>query len=362
MVIGNYDEIRSVSNQVKKGKISRVKEHKMLGTWFDETGKYMINIRKRKEKLPFMISTIKRQANPKNIGIYAVKARLILAEIIIVGSMLYNAEAFPEYTMEEIKKLESIQLKILTGILELPKTTPYCALLMEVGWWTMEARLAYKKLMLYHNITRSDDKRTVKRIVEEQEQEARETTWYSSIKRLLLEYGITLQAKETEKSTWKKMVKQKITEKTESELRDKCEKSSKARFVRDDIYEKKDYLRSKVPLQTAKKILRARMNTTSLPGNYNGNGDGRCPLCEENEGRTEHYFTCRVVKQLAEIWNVEDTDLQSSDVAKLKDIASFIEKIETMLEPETRSKWIRAAPQEAYAADKGEGVKSTDEN
>ena len=29
---------------------------------------------------------------------------------------------------------------------------------MEVGWWTMKARLRYAKLMLYHNIIRSNDR------------------------------------------------------------------------------------------------------------------------------------------------------------------------------------------------------------
>jgi hypothetical protein len=337
MVIGNHDEeVRTVSNQVKKGRINRVKEHKMLGTWWDETGKYMINNRKREERLQFMISTVKSQANPRNVGIYTVEARLNLADIVVIPSILYNAEAFPDYSNEEMKKLESIQLKILTGILEIPKTTPYCALLYEVGWWTMKARLAYKKLMLYHNIVRSDEKRTVKRMVKEQEKEPRQTTWNSSIQRLLLEYGIEQEARETEKSTWKKYVKEKITQKTASELREKCENSSKARFVRDDVYEKKEYLRSKVPLQTAKKILRTRMNMASLPGNYKGNSDGKCPLCEESEGRTEHYFTCKVVKQLATIWNVKTTDIKSSDVAKLKDVSSFIEKVEIMVEPGSR--------------------------
>ena len=191
--------------------------------------------------------------------------------------------------------------------------------------------------MLYHNIVRSDDKRTVKRIVEIQEQEARKTTWYSSIKRLLLEYNITLEARETEKSTWKKNVKQKISETTETELRDKCKESTKARFVCEDRYETKDYLMGKVPLQTAKKILRTRMNMASLPGNYKGKGDGRCPLCNNDEGRTEHYFTCKVVKQLADVWKVGETDLLSSDVDKLKDISNFIEKVEIMLDPEIKT-------------------------
>ena len=42
----NKNEICTVSGKVKKGFIERVNEHKMLGTWIDETGNYGINSRK----------------------------------------------------------------------------------------------------------------------------------------------------------------------------------------------------------------------------------------------------------------------------------------------------------------------------
>ena len=125
MVIGrNKKEMEMITSKVKNGRIERVKEHKMLGTWFDETGDYGINIRKRKEKLPFMLATIKHQGSPTKVGVYAVEARLKLAQTVIIPSLLYNAEAFQQYKEKEIEELESIQLKILTSIFEVPSTTP----------------------------------------------------------------------------------------------------------------------------------------------------------------------------------------------------------------------------------------------
>ena len=153
MVIGSMrSEIQSVTSRVKSGGIERVKEHIALGTWYDESGEYGINTRKKKEKLPFMIHTTRREANPQNVGVYAIDARLKLAETVVIPSVLYNAEAFPTYKDSEIKDLEQLQLSILVGILEVPSSTPYYPLLLETGWWTMRARLSYRKLMLYHNI------------------------------------------------------------------------------------------------------------------------------------------------------------------------------------------------------------------
>ena len=336
MVIGKFDEeVRTISKKVKKGIINRVKEHKMLGTWFDETGDYEINISKRKEKIPFMVGTVKKQANPKTVGVYTVAARLNLAEIVIIKSIIYNIEAFSVITTKEIKELESVQLKILTSTLQLPQSTPYYALLMEVGWWTMEGRIAYAKLMLYHNIMRSNKRRVLKKLLKEQEAEERETTWLAGIKRHIERLDITLNAEDTLKSTWKREVKKKINEEMEREIRQKCYNSKKARFVKDDRYERKEYLTDgKANLTTAKAILRVRLNMCSLPGNYKNRGDGLCTLCEEEEGSTEHYlYDCSQVQLLRKVWGVKTDATRSQEKTEMEDLANFMKKIELMIEP-----------------------------
>ena len=339
MVVGKFnEEIRTLSKTVKKGTISRVEEHKMLGTWIDETGDYGINTMKKKEKLPFMISTVKKQASPKSIGIYSVEGRLKLAEAVIIKSILYNAEGFPSHTDAEIKELESVQLNILTSLLELPRSTPYCALLMEVGWWTMKARITYTKLMLYHNIKRSNDRRVIKQLVKAQEDEIRETTWLAGVKREIEKLGIALDVNNTLKSTWKREVKKRVNDEMEKELRNKCSMSKKARWVKDDVYERKQYLDGRVDLQTAKRILRTRMNMSKLPCNYKENGEGMCSLCEEGEGSTEHYFSCKRVSRLLQVWQVKMEDLKSQEITEMRNMANFFEKVEILLQPNMK-KW-----------------------
>ena len=337
LVIGNFkEEIRTVTKKVKKGLINRVTEHKMLGSWFNETGLYGVNITKRKDILQFMIGTVKRQASPRNVGVYCVEARLKLAELVIIKSMLYNTEAFSVLTNSEINELESVQMNILTSILELPQTTPYYALLMEVGFWTMRARISYRKLMLYHNIMRSDERRVIKKILEAQENEVRETTWLANTKKELERYKITLNVTETLKSTWKREVKRRINEEMDIEIREKCNNSKKARFVKDDLYERKEYLNGKVKLSTAKAILRAGLNMCRLPGNYKNKGGGTCTLCEDGEGSNEHYFKCPCVQLLVKAWNVKEEDMKIQDVSKLNDVAQFMKNVEVMLEPGAR--------------------------
>ncbi len=333
MVIGGIDEEPyTVTDKVKNGRIERVAEHKALGTWFDESGEYGINIKKKKEKLQYMITITKNEAHPNNIGVFTIDARLNLGEVVVITSIVYNAEAFHEYKDHEVKELEQVQHTILTGILELPSSTPYYPLLMETGWWTVRGRLVYKKLMLYHNIVTSDEKRVVKKMIKVQKETNRSTTWYGSIRTIIGEFGIEMEAETTMKSRWKKHVKQKINEVMEAEIRGKCYTMSKARTVKEDRYTRKEYL-STTGFHNSKKILKSRMHMSKLPGNYKGNGEGICPLCHEGKGNLEHYFQCRSVRLLVDEWKVTVSDLRSLEIEKMKAVANFIEKVEMMLEP-----------------------------
>ncbi len=321
-----------IQTEVKKGKINRVVEHKMLGTWIDETGSYGINIQKKKAKLQFMLSETRNQAHPQNVGTYAIDARLKLAEAVIIQGLLHNVEAFPSYSYKEVEELEKIQHQILIGLLELPISTPYYALLIETGFWSMKARLAYRKLMLYHNIVRSDNRRVIKNLINVQKSETRPTTWYGGIKSILHEYKIKLDPEVSLKSKWKKHVKLMITRKTEEEIRSKITGKTKSRTIQNDEYEMKKYLRE-VNMISSKRILKVRLHMSKLPGNFKGEGDGTCLLCQAGIGKIEHYFDCPQVSQLAQEWDIEKEDLKSLDMIRLNKLASFIEKVECMLEP-----------------------------
>ena len=72
----NHEEIRTITEKVKKGFIPRVEEHKLLGTWIDESSKYGINIKKRRSNLQYMIGSINSRASPSKVGIFAVEASI----------------------------------------------------------------------------------------------------------------------------------------------------------------------------------------------------------------------------------------------------------------------------------------------
>ena len=170
-----------ITATVKKGEFEEVEEYKYLGVWLDKTGQYRINILKKKEKIPYMISSTKRIASTYKMGKLSTQARLKMMNIILTPSIIYNAEAYATFSNKELELLEGAQAQIIRQLLELPISTPYLPLLLETGTWTMEGRIHYKKLMLFHNITNSSDERILKNIISEQMKDPRPGTWYHTI-------------------------------------------------------------------------------------------------------------------------------------------------------------------------------------
>ena len=175
----------NVTKAVKNGLFGEVDEYKHLGVWLDTSGSYMINIKKNVAKMTYMKNNIKALANGGNMGNLATSARLKMFETTVIPAILYGVEAFPYFTKAEEKQMEIMQGRLLKDIMDLPHSTPYEAILLEFGMPTMKSRVEYRKLMLYHNIVNSDERRIVKKVIEEQRKMDREGTWFDGIKKIL---------------------------------------------------------------------------------------------------------------------------------------------------------------------------------
>ncbi len=318
----------AITAKVKKGRFKEVIEHKLLGTWLDKTGRFKINIIKRKQKLRYMISSTKRTANTRTMGKLAMNARLLVMEIVLIPSFLYNIEAFATFTNEELTLLENIQAKMLRDLLEVPISTPYLPLLLETGMWTMEGRVDYKKLMLYHHIINSPDERLLKNLIVTQTKMNREGTWYHTITLILQKYRLAnVDIENIKKSTWKKLVKTEIKKTMERVIREGCSKMKKGRTVANDKFEKKEYL-TNTTVEESKRITKMRLHMNQFPCNY-GNG-GRCWLCKTDMDvvNTEHYFACPETRLIKLYWNTKCHDMESNDSAVLIRASKFLGLVE----------------------------------
>ena len=105
----------------------------------------------------------------------------------------------------------------------------------------------------------------------------------------------------------------------------------KTRTIQNDKYELKKYIKE-VKLEEVKEILKVRLHMTTLPANYrNLWTDPSCPLCNVEEGTSEHYLKCPNVSYIAKVWEIKEDDLNDTSVEKMVNVAKYMNKVEIML-------------------------------
>ena len=167
----------------------------------------------------------------------------------------------------------------------------------------MEARIHYKKLMLYHHIIHSDERRVIKKVIIEQKNSLRKGTWYHGVTQLITKYNIKENAEEVLKSAWKRIVKKQIKDIKEKEIKSNCKGRSKSRSVVDDDYTMKEY----------KRVLKMRMHMVNIPCNFNHGEQVRCWLCGMENVKSEHYFECLEITNTRKCWNTKKEDITSQN-------------------------------------------------
>ena len=213
-----------------------------------------------------------------------------------------------------MKKLESIQLKALSSLIGIPKTTPYLGLLNEIGIWSIEERMKYRKIMLYHNLINSSDRRLAKRLILQQRVDEEDDTFYDTVKRMASSLNIDIKDVDNlTKAELKKKVKSRIGEQMVKAI--KQAKMKKLRFIKDpEVFERKKYVQM-MDAKAAIEVMKIRLNMIELYGNFKANLtlERLCPLCKRHDDTTEHLITCKEINQnkinVAQLSNEDNPEL-----------------------------------------------------
>ena len=307
------ERITPITAQVKGGRFPQVKKYKYLGTTLTEKASFEGNLQDMRKKLPYRITSILILANERNVGICTNEARINLLGTVIMPSVTISIETWPQFSTREMKDLESLQAQALKRIFTMPKTTPYIGMLMETGVPPMQARIAYKKLMFYHNIINSDDRRIARKIMEAQMNDPRKGTWVYNLRSIAERYSIDITlVRALRKEKWKKMVKEAVRKGTEEELKKKARTMTKMRTVREGDYTMKEYLKV-LSSKEASDVMKIRLHMIQTAKNYQGDDKSRdCPMCQQEEDTTEHLFECTTLRAYQQIWNARFSDIMSN--------------------------------------------------
>lgn len=315
------DKEEIISEEVKEGKIEKIDEYKHLGLWINEKGNMLLTIQKNTEKLAGKISQIKNIASRYNTGKEFIRVRMKMYEACVVPSLLYNLEGWSKMSKEEILKLEQQQAYSLTKLLELPRTTPYWGMLSELGIWSMEKRVEYRKLMLFQNIMKSDEKRISRKIIIAQKNEGMENSFYGDIKDLCQSYEINIERiTQMLKSELKSTIKKKINESMVTVLQGKKNSMRKLRFLDMNNFKCKEYIKEEDG-SIIKTIMEIRLNMVMTYDNYKNNKEIKskmCPHCNKENDSTEHMFKCTIFGV-----NYEMDEIGEDNSEQLKTLATI---------------------------------------
>ena len=179
-----------VRTEVKCGKISSVNEYKYLGEWYSLNGSKEVSIKTRNKKVEYLLKEIRKYGDVNKVGKMALEVRKKVYETVVVPTLFANTETWSNVTENELNELEKMQYKILREIYEQPQSTPYWGIIAESGIWPVAHRIEYKKIMLFHSIINSEEKRLIKEIIEDQLRSPYGLCWTKSIVNICNKYNI----------------------------------------------------------------------------------------------------------------------------------------------------------------------------
>ena len=305
------EEKEKIEEQVREGYVTYCDKYKYVGLWVNEEGNCLMHMEKKKEIMKGEMVALKSIANYHNMGPAFLNVRLELYKSCAAKSILFNLEGWNQLTKKEVDKLENIQAMCLCSLLSIPKTTPYIGLLNELGIWTMEKQIVYRKLMFYHNMLNSDDRRLSKRIVIEQEVLDDKDTFYMNVQEMASSIGLCLElVKSSTKDELKNTIKKLINASMVTTVIDSL-KMSKLRFVKPpESFCAKKFL-VEMDGFDAIQVIKTRLNMIPIYGNYKGDLTlpRLCTWCEIEDDTTEHILTCSKMA----VCNITPEHLQNDD-------------------------------------------------
>ena len=274
-----------------KGKVTEVNEYKYLGNWMTTTGTVERQITEVEGRMKGMVQEAIKITSEERLGGFSTEARLLLYEKTMIPVITYNLEVWTKLGKKEIERIERIQAMALKQLLSLPQSTPYWALLGEIGMWPLQDRVNYHRMMLLQNMITSDDDRLGKVIMEDQRKNEKEGSCYMETKEICERYGMQIDNVERmNKMQWKKSTKMKIIDNIERKWEERKSEMKKMRHQKGKKFEKKPYLKE-TTINEASEMIRSRLELWDIGNNQ---GKRRKCICGEEE-TSEHIVDCRRV-------------------------------------------------------------------
>ena len=321
--------------QLSNMKLQSAEKYKYLADYITPSGSLDETIKQRS----FQIQGITAELNTiinliDDQGIH-IQASIKYHQAINIPKLLTNSETWANITANNLSSLEDAQNQNLKRLLRLPQGTPTLGMINELGMWTIQTTINYKKLLYLHKLIHYPDTYIAKQVLLTQ-MEKPGPTWWRSILQIGEQIGQEINQEKIAKMSkfqWKNEIKQKLQAHHVKNLQEWVKNSKKCKKMKPQG-KLQEYIKI-LGKDQARALLLERLGMTKVKANYkNMYQSTLCDKCHCEEETTIHLIRCQLdeapafketVKNFENIlWNIESQSPQK--IKEIGGLLSFAQK------------------------------------
>ena len=202
--------------EINKIEIERVPEHTYLGKIIEEGLKEKKEIQERVNKAIVQSNECLSIINNKLLNRRRISVGKELLEKMIIPTLTFGSETWNKLTEKEKENINSVQSDYIAKLLEVPGTTPKCALIGCLNLTKIEHIANTRNLEYYVDIQNRNENRLEVKMLKVQQN--RNMTYEKEIKELKEKYNIDICLKGENTKKIKNYIKLKIKEINDNEI------------------------------------------------------------------------------------------------------------------------------------------------
>ena len=164
MIINKKIGQKIPSLQIGENEMSRKRTVKIVGDNFNERGTNTDLIKERVNKGRSCIVNSFAICSELTLGIFSLQVQTLLYHAVFVSSVLFNSQTWTRLTISDYKNLQTIQLRYLKRIMQVPKSTPNVSVSLELGVLPISKEIHRRKLVFLHHILTLEEDDPVRQV------------------------------------------------------------------------------------------------------------------------------------------------------------------------------------------------------
>ena len=266
-----------------------------LGDIFQQNGKNSELVKDRLKRGLKVILKIEAIMSETQFGKHTIEVSLLLYRALFLSSVLFNSQAWRNFTQKDFSQLQSLQLRLLKKLVGAPSSISNPFIFLELGVLPIKYEIHKRQISFLHHIVNLSADDPVRMLYENMKRLPFEKNWFNDIRKSAAEYSIDideLKLKSLSKDAFKSQVKSAIHEYAFSKLKGECQSQSKTKHLVYNVFEMQPYLMHLYPSQI-KTILQCRAKCLKIkshrPFQFTNN---ICRWCNMEEETVDHIVNC----------------------------------------------------------------------